>query len=824
MNFIVKPIYRPNVDICLEAGLNNVDPIVLDEECSSKSSFTIDTKAVIYDKIVLCFGSETGTSQRFITRLATDLDVLGDRVVGPIPLDDLPNHIPTPRCRERTLILVSASTTGLGGAPSHAKLFLPRLENMMSQSGTLRNTSFSVLALGNSAYTQSYAKFGFDVHEALDSIGIMPVLNVRVADELMDQELSFDEWRGDILNDSSGIIYQDIASAMASTIKSTVTVQSRKVTLSYQGFAQVIQSDTKNELEQLYNQFEHTPWSRVQGLLGRSIDLFCFEVDFEHRSQLKDLRPGDHVALYPKNLDESVDLTLRMLDGADSSMREVRDSLKQEVDLARPVSTVALAELWNATTNEKAKYVIGSILRTSTKNETEKSVTDLISELPPGSIPYHWMLTSAPKMDPRFYSIASISMEDCTISICQSVYAFSNGQAGTTSRWLRSLQAEETATAVFSQTDLHLPTDEDAPCIMIATGTGIAPFRAFWMSNARNPMHLFFGCRTRSDLPFASEIGFLERTGRINPFIAYSREMNNKMHVQDMLDRESETVLSLLHNPKTHLYICGSPDMASTVQIRLLMTLCSGSNSQQGMKMNQAMEKLVIMKQQKRYITEVYGALSHGDDAMQFAWKEATARVVEITSGLERVVLPRARAKEEFKAIRPTKKSSWAEQFRPECADRLDSEERLDITSTTIFTSTIGGRERNGGKKQTPVTDTGKRIARGESSRRSSAGAIPTSRRSSAGSLPSIGENKSHHGTRQRSSSHSPTPIMPTRPRLQKRDSWMGSFAFHDGDGDDLSKSVHGRDGSNRSVGSYDLSRTFHGHERSSRSLGSLGL
>ena len=93
----------------LEAGLNNVDPIVLDEECASKSSFTIDTKAVIYDKIVLCFGSETGTSQRFITRLATDLDVLGDRVVGPLPLDDLPNHFPTPRCKDRTLILAAVS-------------------------------------------------------------------------------------------------------------------------------------------------------------------------------------------------------------------------------------------------------------------------------------------------------------------------------------------------------------------------------------------------------------------------------------------------------------------------------------------------------------------------------------------------------------------------------------------------------------------------------------------------------------------------------------------------------------------------------------------
>ena len=620
----------------------------------------------------------------------------------------------------------------------------------------MHSTSFAVLSLGNSAYTQSFAQYGIDVHAALEDIGAMPVLNVRVADELMDQELSFDDWRSNLLDSTTGIIYQEDLDAFASvTTKSADMTSKRKVTLSYQGFAQVIQNDSKNELERLYSEFEHTPWSRVQGILGRSTDLFCFEVDPEQSSQLKDLRPGDHVALYPRNLDDSVDLTLRMVDGTIQSIPGARDVLKMDVDLARPVSTASLAELWSATGNEKAKYIIESVLRNSTKDKTEKSVTDLINELPPGSVPFQWIVSSAPAMDPRFYSIASVSREERTISVCQSVYTFTNGQAGTTSRWLRSLQADEKATAVFSQTDLHLPADEDAPCIMIATGTGIAPFRSFWMSSARNPMYLFFGCRSHSDLPFASEIGFLERAGRVNPFIAYSREMENKMYVQDMLGRESETILSLLHNPKTHLYICGGPDMAITVQNRLLMILCAGSQTQKGVEMSRAMEKLVIMKQQKRFITEVYGAISAGDDAMQFAWKEATSRVVEITAGLERLVLPRPRAKEEFQAIRPTKRSSWADQFRPECS-QVSSNENTALNSY----------EANGkAKKSLPLTDTDMRII-------ARTGSITMKR---SDSLPFLAEDKDED---QRQRSAPSTPFVPSRPRLQKKESWMGAFAY----------------------------------------------
>ena len=762
-----------------------VDPIIVDDECKSQSAFSVDAKAVVYDKIILCFGSETGTSQRFVTRLGTDLDVLGSKVVGPISLDDLPNHFPTPRCKERNLIIITASTTGVGVAPSHAKLFLPRLENMMHQSGTLHTTTFAVLSLGNSAYTQSFAKFGFDVHTALESIGCMAVLSVRVADELMDQELSFNAWRKDLIGDSTGVIYQEDVDAFAvATGKPTASNTKRKVTLSYQGFAQVIQSDTKHELEQLYSQAEYTPWSRVQGLLGRSTDLFCFEVNQAQSSELDNLRPGDHVALYPENLDDSVDLTLRNVDGLCHAMSEARDVLKKRIDLARPVSTAALSELWDLTRNDRAKYIISSIMRTSTKDETEKSVTDLINELPPGSVPYQWVVTSAPAMDPRFYSIASISHEERTISICQSVYTFANGQAGTTSRWLRSLQADDKATAMFSRTDLHLPDDEDAPCIMIATGTGIAPFRSFWMSNARNPMYLFFGCRTCSELPFASEIASLERAGRVNPFIAYSREMNNKMYIQDMLALESDTVLSLLHNPKTSVYICGSPDMAATAQNHLLMTLCNGNHIQRGMSMNQAMQKLIVMKQQKRFIAEVYGAISDNDNAMQLGWKEATARVVGITSGLERLVLPKSRAKEEFQAIRPSKRSSWADQYRPECSGTLSDsfKTRLRTSDESIMKlpsvahTSQGTNGPEGDHAGIPKTES--RLSVPETS----------NAQNSRGHTKEV-EVDPGTSINERAPS---APFVPARPRLHRRDSWMGSFAFGS-ESSDMRQSLPGR-------------------------------
>ena len=67
---------------------------------------------------------------------------------------------------------------------------------------------------------------------------------------------------------------------------------------------------------------------------------------------------------------------------------------------------------------------------------------------------------------------------------------------------------------MFSKTDFHLPEDEQAPVILIGVGSGIAPFRSFWLSEKFNPMHLFIGVRRESELPFKEEFAQLKDARR----------------------------------------------------------------------------------------------------------------------------------------------------------------------------------------------------------------------------------------------------------------------------------------------------------------------
>ena len=224
--------------------------------------------------------------------------------------------------------------------------------------------------------------------------------------------------------------------------------------------------------------------------------------------------------------------------------------------------------------------------------------------------------------------------------------------------------------------------------------------------------------------------------------------------------------------------------MAATAQNHLLMTLCNGNHIQRGMSMNQAMQKLIVMKQQKRFIAEVYGAISDNDNAMQLGWKEATARVVGITSGLERLVLPKSRAKEEFQAIRPSKRSSWADQYRPECSGTLSDsfKTRLRTSDESIMKlpsvahTSQGTNGPEGDHAGIPKTES--RLSVPETS-------------NSQNARGHTKEAEVDPGTSINESAPS-APFVPARPRLHRRDSWMGSFAFGS-ESSDMRQSLPGR-------------------------------
>ena len=336
VNFILKPQYRPNVDMIEDQKISTLNPIVLDEEYGvEKPTMQVDTDAIVYDKILICFGSETGTSHRFATNLATDLVEL---VTEPLPLDELPILLQSSNGQERILVLIITSSYGRGEAPNNAKMFLERMEKCMIQSCV--NIYFSVFALGNSAYTQSFVAFGKTVNKTLNNIGALQVLGMKTGDELMDQNQSYVEWKKDILDQESGILYKIQNVSECNQYIQEAKKGSDRVKLNFRGFAQVIAADTTNELHNIIREREDLTWSSYNSILGRSTDLFSFQLSSEDSNKLNDFQPGDHIALYPENLDELVDFTHKMLDPRVNGVTDskIKDILKSDIDLSKPVS------------------------------------------------------------------------------------------------------------------------------------------------------------------------------------------------------------------------------------------------------------------------------------------------------------------------------------------------------------------------------------------------------------------------------------------------------------------------------------------------------
>lgn len=125
-------------------------------------------------------------------------------------------------------------------------------------------------------------------------------------------------------------------------------------------------------------------------------------------------------------------------------------------------------------------------------------------------------------------------------------------------------------TGPFGATFL-LPNDPIANIIMICTGTGSAPFRAFTerrrraMPGAPGRMLLFFGARRPEELPY---FGPLQKVPDklLGKFFCYSRVPNEpRVYVQDRIRSESAQIAKLLGDPQTHVYICGLKGMESGV-------------------------------------------------------------------------------------------------------------------------------------------------------------------------------------------------------------------------------------------------------------------
>ncbi len=126
-------------------------------------------------------------------------------------------------------------------------------------------------------------------------------------------------------------------------------------------------------------------------------------------------------------------------------------------------------------------------------------------------------------------------------------------------------------TGPFGSTFL-MPNDQNAKLLMICTGTGSAPFRAFTMQRQRvapdvkGAMTLVFGARTPQSLPY---FGPLKKIPDLflDKHLVFSRSGDMpKRYVQDELREMEEQIAEMLSDPDLHIYICGLRAMEEGVE------------------------------------------------------------------------------------------------------------------------------------------------------------------------------------------------------------------------------------------------------------------
>ena len=127
--------------------------------------------------------------------------------------------------------------------------------------------------------------------------------------------------------------------------------------------------------------------------------------------------------------------------------------------------------------------------------------------------------------------------------------------------------------------EMLLPDEEDANIVMLATGTGIAPMRAYlrrmfeptekeknkW--NFKGKAWLFMGAPKSANLLYEEDLQryLVDNPDNFKYTKAISREQQNtkggRMYIQDRVLESANELFNMIEDEKTHIYLCGLKGM-----------------------------------------------------------------------------------------------------------------------------------------------------------------------------------------------------------------------------------------------------------------------
>ncbi|EAW1058357.1 NADPH-dependent assimilatory sulfite reductase flavoprotein subunit [Salmonella enterica] len=536
--------------------------------------------------ITLISASQTGNARRVAEALRDDLLAVNLNVnlvnAGDYKFKQI-------ACEK--LLVVVTSTQGEGEPPEEAVALHKFL--FSKKAPRLNHTAFAVFSLGDTSY-EFFCQAGKDFDNKLAELGGERLLDRVDAD--VEYQTVAAQWRARIVD------------VLKSRTPVTTPVPS-------------VVSGAVNEIHTSPYTKEaplRASLSVNQKITGRNSEKDVRHIEIDLGDSGLCYQPGDALGVWYQNdpalVKEIVELLWLKGDepvAVDGKLLPLTEALQWHFELT--VNTAGIVE--NYATLTRSEFLL-PLVGDKAQLQHYAAATPIADMLrfSPSQLDADALVGLLRPLTPRLYSIASSQAEvENEVHLTVGVVRYDiegRARAGGASSFLADRVDDEGEVRVFIEhnDNFRLPTNPETPIIMIGSGTGIAPFRAFIQQRAADEASgknwLFFGNpHFTEDFLYQVEWQRYVKEGLLSRIdLAWSRDQKEKIYVQDKL-RERGAELWRWINDGAHIYVCGDANrMAKDVEQALLEVIAEFG----GMDLESADEYLSELRVARRYQRDVY--------------------------------------------------------------------------------------------------------------------------------------------------------------------------------------------------------------------------
>ncbi|KAI0836251.1 bifunctional P-450:NADPH-P450 reductase [Hypoxylon sp. FL0890] len=578
-NFFIRAILRDGLDpIKLEQRLAGTEAIA--EKRKIRVNDAPRKDEALGQQMTILYGSNSGTCESMAQHLALDAGSHGYKVSTLDCMDAAVEKLP----KDQPIIIITSSYEGQ--PPDNAAHFVSWI-NIVEDNPAFRGVSYAVFGCGSHEWSQTFHRVPKLVDTRLQELGAEKIAEPGLADAAgEDMFVSFETWEDSVLWPALNKLR---------TGKGAGTVEETRLAP-----LKVHVSNTRSSILKHNVEEGKVITSRKLTAEGEPVKRHV-EIRLPPGTVY---RPGDYLTVLPINPKDTVQRVMRrfglpwdasiIIEGG--GMRLPIDELVSAhsvlsgfVELAQPATKRNIFALADAADSEDDRKALKNLAIDDYGDEIlakRVSVLDLLETYPSINLPLGLFLAMLPPMRIRQYSISSSPLEDP--SVVSITFSLVSGRAksghgdyiGVASSYLEALEADDRLRVSVRQSHaaFHLPpAPEKTPLILVAAGTGIAPFRGFIQERAvmiksgrkLAPAVLYHGCREpeRDDI-YADEFDDWEKAGAVRVIRAFSRTPEKSggcRYVQDILWVDRHHFLELWRQG-AQLYVCGSRKVSQGVE------------------------------------------------------------------------------------------------------------------------------------------------------------------------------------------------------------------------------------------------------------------